>query len=318
MVLTRYSELMIDWKGKHVLVTGGTGFIGSVLVEELLDRGAVVRVPVRAANYRSLSKRRGEIEWVDGDLRDAEYCTRLVSGMNHVFHLASHRRNVDFHRKYCADVLAGNVEMTLAMTRALKEYRSASVTFFSTANVPPKIDVIRLAQQETNDGYVLGKALCETFWLTAARQYGFPLLIVRPVGVYGERDTFSEEGNVIPSLMVKAEAAKDVLHVWGSGKQERVFLYIYDLAAAVLRLLDHSAQGIQYITPPDTVTVARVAELIRDLVNPGLPIEFDVSKPEGRRSIAALPPHESLETFAWTPFAEGLKRTYEGWKRKGE
>ena len=309
---------MIDWKGKHVLVTGGTGFIGSVLVEALLDRGALVRVPIRATNYRSLSKRRSEIEWVDGDLRDVEYCTRLVSGMNHVIHLASHRRNVDFHRKYCADVLAGNVEMTLAMTRALKEYRSASVTFFSTANVPPKIDVIRLAQQESNDGYVLGKALCETFWLTAARQYGFPLLIVRPVGVYGERDTFSEDGNVIPSLIVKAAASNDALHVWGSGKQERVFLYVHDLVAAVLRLLDHEARGIQYIAPPDTITVARVAELIRDLVQPGLPIEFDSSKPEGRRSIAALPPHECLETFAWTPFQEGLKRTYEGWKHKGE
>ncbi|MBP9850881.1 MAG: NAD-dependent epimerase/dehydratase family protein, partial [Candidatus Peribacteraceae bacterium] len=289
-----------------------------LLVEELLDRGASVRVPIRAANYRSLTKRRGEIEWVDGDLRDTEYCTRLVSGMNHVFHLASHRRNVEFHRKYCADVLAGNVEMTLAMTRALKEYRSASVTFFSTANVPPKIDVIRLAQQESNDGYVLGKALCETFWLTAARQYGFPILIVRPVGVYGERDTFSEEGNVIPSLMVKAEAAKDVLQVWGSGKQDRVFLYAHDLITAVLRLLDHDAQGIQYITPPDTVTVARVAELIRDLVRPGLPIEFDASKPEGRRSIAALPPHECLADFPWTPFTEGIKKTYDGWKSKGD
>ncbi len=309
---------MMDWKGKHVLVTGGTGFIGSVLVELLLERGARIRVPIRAANYRSLSRRRSEIEWMDGDLRDSEYCTKLVSGMNHVFHLASHRRNVDFHRKYCADVLAGNVEMTLAMTRALKDYRSASVTFFSTANVPPKIDVIRLAQQESNDGYVLGKALCETLWLTAARQYGFPLLIVRPVGVYGERDTFSEDGNVIPSLMVKAEAASDTLHVWGSGKQERIFLYVHDLAAAVLRLLDHNAQGIQYITPLDTVTVARVAELIRDLVHPGLTIAFDATKPEGRRSIAALPPHECLESFPWTSLQEGLRRTYEGWKRGSE
>lgn len=141
---------------------------------------------------------------------------------------------------------------------------------------------------------------------------------MRPVGVYGERDTFNEDGNVIPSLMVKASTAKDALSVWGSGKQERVFLYAHDLVNAVLRLLDHDATDIQYITPPEVLTVGRVAELIRDLVNPGLPIEFDTSKPEGRRSIAALPPHECLADFAWTPFPEGLKRTYQGWQRKGE
>jgi nucleoside-diphosphate-sugar epimerase len=309
---------MSIWKNKRVLVTGGTGFIGSVLAEELLKRGAQVRVPIRAANYRALSTLRSKIDWMEGDLRSPEYCTALLAGQDHVFHLAAHRRNVQFHHQYCADVFTGNVEMSLALIRAHKEYRYTPVTFFSSANVPPKIDIIELAQADRTDGYILGKAVCETLWITASRQRDFPLLIVRPVGAYGERDTFTEESNVIPSLMVKAEKAKESLVVWGSGKQERVFLYVHDLVAALLRLLDVDAQGIQYILPPDTTTVKNLATLIRNIVRPDLPITFDKTKPEGSRSVATLPLHPCLEDFPWTPLRDGLYNTYEGWKAKAK
>jgi nucleoside-diphosphate-sugar epimerase len=301
------------WNGQHVLVTGGTGFIGSFVVEHLLDAGAHVRVPLRAQNYRALSARRAEIDWLEGDLRDSSYCTELVEGVSHVFHLASCRRNSEYHQKRCSDVLNENVRMSLALLEALKERPSVPVTFFSTANVPPNLDTVALSQGESVDGYVLGKAICETLWFTAARQRKFPLLIVRPVGAYGPRDTFTEEGNVIPALMVKTRDSEDALHVWGDGTQERAFLYVEDLVKAAFLLIEAGAQGIQYITTKDVVTVKELAESIRNLVQPKLAIKYDTSKTVINRTIPTLPLHPALKKFAWTPFQEGLRRTYESW-----
>ena len=305
----------MNWKGRTVLVTGGTGFIGSFVVERLLDAGANVRVPIRSANYRALSSRRAEVEWIEGDLRDNEYCLSLVEGIDEVFHMASYRRNLKFHHDRAGDIARENVRMTIALLEALKEAElSIPVTFFSTANVPPSIDTLVLAQQESVDGFVLGKALSEALWFAASRQKKFPLLIVRPVGVYGPRDTFAEDGNVIPALMVKARDAKESLQVWGSGDEERSFLYVEDVVNAVFTLREEGAQGIQYISSGEVITVGKLAESIRDLVRPDLPIIFDPSKHLSPRVLPLSELHPSLRLLSWTPFSKGLMQTYQSWK----
>lgn len=302
------------WSGRSVLVTGGTGFIGSFLVEELLDRGANVRVPLRAENYRALSSRRSEIEWLEGDLRDAEYCADLVRGVDEVFHLAGSRRNTEYHKKRPSDVINDNARMTLALLDGLRECEMAvPVTFFSSANVPPVIDIVALSQAPKVDGYVIGKAMAESFWFAASRQRKFPLMIIRPVGSYGPRDTFNEDANLIPALMVQTRDEDEKLIVRGDGTQERAFLYIKDLISAVLLLREKEAQGIQYITSNDVITVSDLATKIRDLVNPGLPIEFQASKNIDERTIPMLPMHPALKSMKWTSLDEGLRSTYESW-----
>jgi len=303
------------WNGKKVLVTGGTGFIGSFLVEWLLDRGASVRVPLRAQNYRALSSRRSEVEWMEGDLRDPAYCVKLATGVNHVFHLAGCRRNSDFHQKKPSDVANENVRMSLALIEALREVGThVPVTFLSTANVPPAIDTVELSQREKVDGYVLGKALCETLWLTAGHQRGFPVLIVRAVGAYGPRDTFSDDGNLIPALMLQARDRKDAMVVWGDGTQERSFLYVEDLVNVMMALVDADVRGIQYVTTDDIVTVKELAGLVRDEVKPGLPIEFNPEKGVAPRAKPHLPVHDIVAKFAWTPLKQGLAKTNAWWK----
>lgn len=304
-----------SWSGKRVLVTGGTGFIGSFLVECLLDRGAQVRVPLRAQNFRALSARRSEIDWVEGDLRDPAYCAELVDGMDYVFHLAASRRNTEYHHKRPSDLANDNVRMTLALLDGLREKElRIPVTFFSSANVPPKPDITSIAQGEQIDGYVLGKILCEALWFAAHRQRGFPLLVVRPVGVYGPRDTFAPDGNIIPALMVKARDADAELEVWGDGTQERAFLYVEDVVHAILALVDADASGVQYVTTEQVVSIREVAEAIRKLVRPDLPIRYNPKRQVGARSIPEFPLHETIKSFTWTPLQEGLRKTYESWK----
>ncbi len=304
----------ISWTNRRVLVTGGTGFIGSFLVEYLLQKGAKIRVPVRDGNPKFLAPYQNAIEWMEGDLRDGAFCTTLVEGIDEVFHLASHRRNVAHHHAHPSDVANDNIRMTLVLLEGLKaQERTVRVTFFSTGNIPPSLDPTAFAQSEKLDGYILGKSLCETLWLAASKQRGFPLLILRPVGVYGPRDTFTVESNVIPALIVRNQEAEKELSVWGDGAQQRAFLYVEDLIKATMKLHDAEVVGIHYVTPGTMVTVRELAETIRDLVKPGLPIVFDASKTTGTHAPPPLPIHPLLSSMKWTPLAEGLECAYRWW-----
>lgn len=154
---------------------------------------------------------------------------------------------------------------------------------------------------------------CEHAWTRASRDRGFPLLIIRPVSVYGPRDTFTAESNVIPALIVRAAQPAKELTVWGSGRQQRSFVYAPDMAEAMLRLRAEGVEGTEYVCPPASVTIAEVAETIRDLVQPGLPVRFDAAKPHGP-SLPPFPVHTILQSYPWTDIREGLRRTVE-WYR---
>ncbi len=303
----------VAWHDRRVLVTGGTGFIGRSLLVRLARAGARLRVSRYSARRRLDGLDGVPVEWLDGDLRDPAFCHRLVDGVDHVFHLACRCHNVEVHQERCGDILTANLAMTVALAEALQARAPVPVVVFSTANVPPDGDVAALARPPVVDGYLLGKALGDLVWLTTARQRAYPLLIVRPVGVYGPHDTFAADGHVIPALMVKARTSADALQVWGDGSQERAFVYVEDLSAAVLTLADAGAEGIAYVSPPATCSVRHLAETIRDLVRPGLRLEFDQQRARGSARIAAPLVHPLLRTFPWTPLAEGLQRTYAAW-----
>jgi|GEM_PF-148853 len=286
-----------------IVVTGGTGCIGSFLVELLLERGYTVRVPCRDAHYGYLAPVAQRIEWMEGDLSDADFCHTLLKGAAHLFHLAAFRRNIDFHKNNRDEVVQKNVQMTENLIAACSQ--DVSVTFFSTALVGTVEH-----SEKAEDGYIAGKALCERLW----QDWGGALLILRPINVYGPRDRFTPDGNVVPSLMLKAKNAQKILPVWGSGKQERAFLYAPDLAHATLLLFQKGITGIEYVLPPEIITIGDLAFKIVSIVHPGLSIAFDTTHEEGIRHMPNFPQNAILGNMKWTELDDGLNQTFSWWQ----
>jgi nucleoside-diphosphate-sugar epimerase len=282
-----------------VVVTGGTGCIGSFLVELLLEKGATVRVPFRNG-YGHLEHIANQIEWMQGDLSDPDFCKTLLQGTTHLVHLAAFRQNIDFHTQHRDEVIEKNVQMTTNLIGACAP--SIHVTFFSTALLGTVDNPI-----DASDGYIAGKAVCEELWQKSALR----LLLLRPVNVYGPRDRFGEGANVIPALMAKAKKEEETLSVWGSGKQERSFLYAPDLAMVAMAFIENGSTGVRYITPPEVLSIADLSVQIVQMVKPGLHIVFDTSHEEGALSMPSLPLDPLLQDITWTPLSEGLRETFE-------
>ncbi len=282
-----------SWTGRHVAVAGGTSILGRHLVDSLTKSGAEVRVISRAV----------------GDLTDHAFCAKFLDGADVLFHLASQRRNVEYHRAHRDDVFAANVGISESLIKAVCGRKPLPVIFFSTALVstfPAGTDPATIP-----DGYLAAKIRCEELWNQAELD---DLLIVRPVSAYGPEDHFGADANVIPALLQRCAEAKDELTVWGSGKQRRAFIFAPDVAKATLQLVDSGAKGVQHLCPPDAVTIAELATTIRDLIRPGLPIQFDTSKPEGP-DLCDLPVPSALQSFPWTPLSIGLKQTLDWWRK---
>jgi GDP-L-fucose synthase len=176
----------------------------------------------------------------------------------------------------------------------------------------------------TNEPYAIAKIagikLCENYY----RQYGANFYSIMPTNMYGPNDNFNPEtSHVLPALMRKFHLAKvqklPSVMLWGSGKPKREFLYVDDLAEAVLFLLqkvetkDIYKQGISHInigTGKD-LTITELAEIISDVIGYSGKIEYDQGKPEGTpRKLLDVSRINNLGWTYRTELRDGIEKTY--------
>jgi UDP-glucose 4-epimerase len=310
----------VSWIGRKVLVTGGASFIGSHLVEALLERGAEVRVADDFSAGRREHLAGLAIDLLEGDLLDQGVARRAVDGVDVIFHLAADhggRGYVDLHQSACASnlVLDGN------LFRAAVDAEVGKVVYASSGCVYPNFrsedpdEVLYLAERmagppfDADNMYGWAKLMGEMTLAHLADDGGLNAVSVRYFTVYGER---GKEDHAVIAMIARAFLKQDPFVVWGDGRQIRNWTYVTDIIEGTIlaaeRIDDGSAVNLG--TTERTSVLDAVKEVMA-YTGHDAEIELHPEMPTGPMNRVA-DNHLAKELLDWepeVPFDEGLHRT---------
>jgi len=234
------------YKDKVVLVTGGTGFIGTHIVQELLKHGADVRVPI---HRRRLIISDDHIETIQADLTKLEDCERAVRGVDYIFHAAGAVGAAGVGKSAMMDGITQNLILTTRMLQAAwSENVKRFLLFSSSTGYPPaehpvKEDELWSGQPHPSYlGYGWMRRYFEKLGEYVSSSSQVKIALVRPTAVYGRLDNIDPATcHVIPALIRRAVEKRDPFEVWGTGDEVRDFLHVTDLARGCLLMLEKYA-----------------------------------------------------------------------------
>ncbi|TRZ77369.1 MAG: NAD-dependent epimerase/dehydratase family protein [Deltaproteobacteria bacterium] len=230
------------YSNKKVLVTGGTGFIGSHLVRALLGTGACIRVPV---HVRQMQPDISNVETVFADLMRWEGCRAAARGVDYVIHAAGTVGAAGVKDYQLMEGITKNLVLTAHMLQAAwAEGVKKIVVFGSSTGYPAYSHPVREEEMWLDEphpayaGYGWMRRYIEKLGEYVSGQSECKVVIIRPSAVYGPGDNFMEKtSHVIPALIKRAVGRENPFVVWGTGDEVRDFIHVSDFARACLLAL---------------------------------------------------------------------------------
>ena len=310
------------YKGKKVLVTGGTGTIGSPLVRRLIREGAHVSVVSIDSPERAAAVLDDPSLFQFGDLRDYHVCLDIAAAQDYVFHLMAVKANTQLGfskvaSAYVPFLLCNTNMMEAAFRQGVKRYMFVG----SIGEYPPfnirREDEMWNGLPSANDRYMgVAKRAGELQAETYLHEYGWDAVrIVRLSNVYGPYDDFDPTtAHVIPALISRAMDGENPLNVAGDGHAIRDFIFSEDAVEGMMCALEKAPPCYPINLGSGTgYTIKEVAETIADCV-PNKPlIQWDLSRPTGD-SIRILAVERAKEVLGFetkTSLQEGIRKTIE-------
>jgi nucleoside-diphosphate-sugar epimerase len=257
----------MNWRNTRVLVTGGASFIGSTLVDALLERGAKVRVAdnLSSGKIENLQPHLCEVDFVNCDLLNADAVSAAIKGIDIVFHLAADhggRGYVDLHQTACSTnlILDGLVFRACCDARVQKVvYASSGCVYPNYLQTDPR-EIVYLTEEkaeppyDADNMYGWAKLMAEMSLQAYYRERQMKSVSCRYFTVYGER---GHETHAVIAMIARAFVKQNPFVVWGNGEQIRNWTYVGDIVAGTIR----AAEIIDDGTPVNLGTMERTRVL---------------------------------------------------------
>ncbi len=302
------------WKQQRVVVTGGSGFLGSFVVERLKAAGVPI-ITIPQHEKCDLCKKE-------------DVCRLLDSCMpTMVIHLAAQVGGIGANREHPGEFFYNNLMMGVQLLHESYVRKVEKFVALGTICAYPKYTPVPFKEEdlwdgypeETNAPYGLAKKMLLVQSQAYRQQYGYNSIFLLPVNLYGPRDNFNpESSHVIPALIKKCVEARDAktgfIEVWGDGSATREFLYVDDAAEGILLASEqyNDSEPVN-LGSCHEISIKDLVALIAELTGFHGEIRWDTTKPNGqpRRKLDTTRAEKAFGFKSATHFREGLKNTIE-------
>ncbi len=307
----------------NVLVTGGCGFIGSHVVEELLARGYSVSIVGLKCHMENLADIKDKVKFIRADINDARKMLSVVKDMDGVLHLAA-LVNVDQSLREPEAFVRTNVMGTFNIMEAVRLNKVSKLLYMSTCEVYGNIPKGKADENHPTNPrspYAASKFAAERYLLSYA--YSFPesnVVVVRGFNQYGQRQNAGANGAVIPKFIVSLLQGRKI-SIFGDGEQTRDYVFVKDTARGIVSAFEKnipSGEVINLATGVET-SIADIANEIADLAGRSREwIEFVPGRP-GELIRSCGDAAKAKKLLGWKPtvdFDKGLRIVFDFYKNQ--